>query len=130
LATLRARNGRPDADELAQLIGHWRPSALIVGLPLNMDDTESAMSARARSFATRLARTTGLPVHLVDERLSSREAQGRTRELQAHRARERAKPTRDGATTHARAAQLIAETYYSGGAIETVPSGRSGGQRR
>jgi putative Holliday junction resolvase len=71
LTTLAARSGTPDWDAVTTLVREWRPQALLVGLPLNMDDTESAMSARARRFAGRLQATSGIRVHLVDERLTS-----------------------------------------------------------
>ncbi|MGA0840560.1 MAG: Holliday junction resolvase RuvX [Pseudomonadales bacterium] len=102
LETLRARDGAPDWVAVRTLVDTWRPERLLVGLPLNMDDTESAMSARARAFAERLGRTTNTPVELVDERLSSREAAARS---------SRGSP-RDAAS-HATAAAVIAETWLS-----------------
>lgn len=71
LTHIRARDGIPDWDEIAQLIREWRPQALIVGLPLNMDGSPSDMSARAEKFARRLHGRFQLPVHTVDERLST-----------------------------------------------------------
>ncbi|SDU28886.1 Holliday junction resolvase RuvX [Halopseudomonas salegens] len=71
LTNLRARDGIPDWDEIGALIKEWRPQVLIVGLPLNMDGTESAMSIRAEKFARRLHGRFQLPVHTVDERLST-----------------------------------------------------------
>ncbi len=56
------------------MIAEWRPQLLLVGLPLNMDDTESELSARARKFGNRLHGRFGLPVEWHDERLSTREA--------------------------------------------------------
>jgi len=71
LTTLSARQGKPDWPAVVALVKEWRPAALLVGLPLNMDDSESAMSALARRFAAQLAQRTGVPAHLVDERLTS-----------------------------------------------------------
>lgn len=71
LTTLRARDGIPDWDQIGALIKEWRPQVLIVGLPLNMDGSESAMSIRAEKFARRLYGRFQLPVHTVDERLST-----------------------------------------------------------
>ena len=45
-----------------RLIGEWQPTLLLVGLPLNMDGTRSAMSERAARFARRLHGRFGLPV--------------------------------------------------------------------
>lgn len=96
LTTLKAKNGRPDWQELTRIVNEWQPGCLIVGLPLNMDDTESEMSTLARKFAARLERETRLPVALVDERLSSFAA----KEI-------------DAQDNHAIAASLIAQTWLS-----------------
>ena len=56
------------------VIKEWRPHALLVGLPLNMDDSESELSRLARKFARRLEGRFALPVFMVDERLTSRSA--------------------------------------------------------
>lgn len=94
LTTLRARHGRPDWAAVAELVASWRPLCLLVGLPLNMDETESDMSERAREFAAALERRTGIPSLLVDERLTSRAA-------------------REYGGEHAAAAALIAETWLN-----------------
>ena len=101
LETLRARDGAPDWSAVKALVTTWRPGRLLVGLPLNMDDTESPMSTRARKFADRLARVTNTPVDLVDERLSSREAA------------DRSSRRRQNAASHAAAAAVIAETWLA-----------------
>jgi putative holliday junction resolvase len=80
LATLAARDGQPDWAEVTALIDEWRPDALVVGLPLQLDGTESELSRAAQRFARRLEGRYKRPVHLMDERLSSRTAeQTRTR---------------------------------------------------
>ena len=76
LPALKARDGTPNWDEIGALLKEWQPAAVIVGLPLNMDDSESPMTARCRKFAMRLHGRFGLPVEFVDERLSSFEAKG------------------------------------------------------
>ena len=102
LMTLPARNGWPDENTTRELIDAWRPTLLLVGLPLNMDDTENDISTRARRFAARLEKLSGLPVCLVDERLSTREANNR-----------RGKPRtgKPDDPSHAEAACVIAETW-------------------
>ena len=45
--------------------------AVVVGLPLNMDDTEGERAAAARSFGEAVERRTGLPVYYEDERLTT-----------------------------------------------------------
>ena len=74
LETIPVRRSRPDWNVIDRLIGAWRPDALVVGLPLNMDGTSQWITGRARRFANRLHARSGLPVHLADERLSTREA--------------------------------------------------------
>jgi len=59
------------------LIREWKPAIVVVGLPYNVDGSESAMTVAARGFADELAKRYGLPVHMVDERYSSLEAQTR-----------------------------------------------------
>lgn len=67
---------RTDWTRMDQLIEQWRPDALVVGLPLNMDGSENEMTAAARRFGNRLKARYNLPVHMVDERLTTREAKG------------------------------------------------------
>ena len=74
LTIIKANEGQPDWSVLGRLLDEWQPAYLVVGLPLNMDGSESDMSARARKFANRLHGRFGCRVELHDERLSSREA--------------------------------------------------------
>ena len=62
---------------LAEAVDRHGADALVVGLPLNMDGTEGAAAKKYRAFAQQLAERCGLPVHLVDERLSSDHAEGK-----------------------------------------------------
>jgi len=71
LPILKARDGVPNWDNIQALLNEWQPQQLVVGLPLNMDDTESELSQRARKFARRLQGRFNLPVTMMDERLSS-----------------------------------------------------------
>jgi putative holliday junction resolvase len=74
LTSASVRHGVPDWPILDRLIKEWQPAALIVGLPLNMDDSENAMTRAARKFGHRLHARYNLPIHLVDERLTSVDA--------------------------------------------------------
>lgn len=71
LVTIAAKNGVPHWDKLNQLINRWKPQALIVGIPLNMDGSEQPLTAAARDFAQLLAQRYQLPIHEVDERLTT-----------------------------------------------------------
>jgi putative Holliday junction resolvase len=59
---LKAQNGVPDWNQVEALIKEWKPDAVVVGLPLNMDGTPSEMSARAEKFARRLNGRFNLPL--------------------------------------------------------------------
>ena len=59
---------------LEKLINQWKPEHLVVGLPLNMDDSHSNMSRRALKFSSELENRFGIAVSNVDERLSTFEA--------------------------------------------------------
>ncbi len=73
--TVPAGPDGPRWDMIDALMREWRPALLVVGLPYNVDDSDSAMTAGARSFAAELARRYLKQVSLVDERYSSREAE-------------------------------------------------------
>ncbi|RCW65508.1 putative Holliday junction resolvase [Marinobacter nauticus] len=76
LAMLPARDGIPDWQQIEALLADWQPDIVLVGLPLNMDDTENEMCARARKFGKRLHGRYHITVEMVDERLTSYEAKG------------------------------------------------------
>lgn len=60
---------------LAAVVKQRRATDLVVGHPLNMDDTAGFKAKEVEAFAARLRTEFGLPVHLVDERLTSFEAE-------------------------------------------------------
>jgi putative Holliday junction resolvase len=59
---------------LRKAVEQQQPDALVVGLPLNMDDTEGPAARKARALGDQLRDVFDLPVHLVDERLTSYQA--------------------------------------------------------
>ncbi|HID48713.1 MAG TPA: Holliday junction resolvase RuvX [Chromatiales bacterium] len=75
LTTLACRNGQPDWTAIGRLIAEWQPRRLVVGLPLQLDASEQEMTGRARRFGNQLKGRYNLPVEMVDERLTSREAE-------------------------------------------------------
>jgi putative Holliday junction resolvase len=73
---------------LGAVVRQRRITDLVVGYPLNMDDSPGFKAKEVEAFAARLRTELGLPVHLVDERLTSYEAEStiaksRRRELRA-----------------------------------------------
>lgn len=75
LATIVSGGRAADLDAIARHVDEWRPARLIVGRPSNMDGTASTLTASAERFARALGKRFELPVDLVDERLTSVEAQ-------------------------------------------------------
>jgi putative Holliday junction resolvase len=59
---------------IGQLIGEWKPDALVVGVPYHPDGTPHDNTRRAQRFARQLHGRFRLPVHEVDERYSTTEA--------------------------------------------------------
>lgn len=74
LETIPAVHGAPDWGVVTKLVAQWRPDAFVVGLPTCIDDKELYTTAASRRFAKALEKRFSLPVHLVDERLSTIEA--------------------------------------------------------
>ena len=74
LPAFKAQNGIPDWTQIERCLKEWKPTCLVVGLPLNMDGTEQELTLLARKFANRLHGRFGLPVKLQDERLTTTEA--------------------------------------------------------
>jgi putative Holliday junction resolvase len=60
---------------IERLISEWQPDALVVGVPFHPDGAEHENTRRARRFARQLHGRFSLPVHEVDERYSTTEAQ-------------------------------------------------------
>lgn len=61
--------------QIGSLIDEWQPDALVVGVPFHPDGAEHENTLRARRFARQLQGRFKLPVHEVDERYSTTEAQ-------------------------------------------------------
>lgn len=85
LPTLSAKQGVPDWNALSMLIQEWRPCALIVGLPKTIDDKKLYTTRASQQFANQLKVRYALPVHLVDERLSTVEARAHVFEQGGYR---------------------------------------------
>ena len=83
LATIPGE-GRERFEHVARLIDQWQPDALVVGIPFHPDGTPHDNTLRARRFARQLHGRFGLPVHEVDERYSTVEAEaGGARDVDA-----------------------------------------------
>ena len=71
---IKANDGIPNWDIVAKVIKEWQPDLVVVGLPLNMDGTEQAITQRAKKFANRLNGRFGVKTALQDERLTTASA--------------------------------------------------------
>lgn len=106
LPPIKARDGIPDWNVCEKYLNEWKPKEVIVGLPLNMDGTESELSQRAKKFANRIKGRFNIPVCMHDERLSSHEAKGLV--MSSTGERDFGKHSVDGL-----AACLILESWFS-----------------
>ena len=82
LPTVKRRAGkRPPIAALMKIIETNNVTALVMGLPLTLEGEESDWTRQIRSVAEALSERTGLPVHYVDERLTSVRAERAIRSL-------------------------------------------------
>lgn len=77
LMTITAKDGVPDWQAVTALIKKWQPEALVIGIPLNMDASDQALTQDARAFAKHLKDQYNLPVFEMDERLTTKDARER-----------------------------------------------------
>ena len=75
LATLERINRNEDMRRLRELAREHDVKQIVVGLPLLLDGTRGEMAEEVERFAQRVRKQTGLPVEMVDERLTSWEAE-------------------------------------------------------
>ena len=68
-------NRRRDLARLRELVRQYAVRRIVIGLPLHLDGTQSEMSEEAKGFAARIEKALGIPVEMMDERLSSWEAE-------------------------------------------------------
>jgi len=110
-----------DWPAIEKLLKEWKPAACVVGLPLDRDDGEQPITSAARAFAKRLQERFGGPVHLCDERYSSRAGLEDLRSARASGtiARRLKKGDKDAA-----AARIILEQWLAEGGQWSVVSGQ------
>ena len=86
-------------------------SELVIGLPLSLSGEESAQTGRVREFASQVEARLQMPVHLWDERLSTREAQSLSEEPSRGRGRRRSGRKAPPVDTDSLAASIILQAY-------------------
>lgn len=111
LAVVEHADSAFDWSRFDALRQEWRPDALVVGEPLTLEGGDQPAAQRARHFARQLGERYRLPVALVDERSSSKEASQRFASARAAGAARR----RDAGLHDAIAAQIILERWLLAG---------------
>jgi putative Holliday junction resolvase len=74
LETIRRRNKRYDFEQLSKVVTEYKVHEIVIGLPLRMSGEEGIQAEKMREFAALVGKKFELPVHLIDERLTSVEA--------------------------------------------------------
>jgi putative Holliday junction resolvase len=110
LVTVTARSDSARWTRIDSLIREWQPSVLVVGLPCHVDGSEGTASAAARRFASELGKRYPVPVHLVDERYSSLDAEARLKCARGSGIRKRRVTKAD---VDATAACILLERWFS-----------------
>lgn len=101
---LRSRSIDRDVRAIAQLASTHHVGCIVVGLPLHMDGSVGEMAEEATRFAEHVERGTHLPVELIDERMTTAEAERVL--LEANMSRGKRRALRDGLS-----AVLILQSY-------------------
>lgn len=74
VAVLKAKDGVPNWDQVGGLLDEWKPDCCVIGLPYNLDGSDSELLTRAIKFANRLTDRFQIICYGMDERLSSKAA--------------------------------------------------------
>ena len=82
LSTLERINRNEDMRRLRELVREHGVTRIVVGLPLRLDGTRGEMAEEVERFAQRVRKQIGMPVEMVDERLTSWEAERLLEEVQ------------------------------------------------
>jgi putative Holliday junction resolvase len=103
---------------IEKLIREYRPARFVVGVPYNMDGTPTGLTEATRQFARDLHARFGIESVLVDERLSSREAESELRNARAQGLKSRRLTHADVDMT---AAKILLERWFENPAAAELP---------
>ena len=103
--SLHAKEGEPDWNKLDILIKEWKPKLFVVGNPLNMDGSDSEIKKKSDKFSNLINKRYNIPVELMDERLTTREAKERLKS-------EKHNLITGSADSHQISAQIILESWF------------------
>lgn len=96
---------------------------IVVGLPLSLSGESGAQAGRATDFAETLKARVQLPIHMVDERLSTQEALRRVADEPRGRGNRREKGRSQAADTDALAASIILQAFLDRERFRSAPAG-------
>lgn len=104
LTTIRHQSRKQLIREIGEIAREHSVEKIVLGLPITMKGTDSQKTVEVRTFAEELSRAVGVPVHLMDERLTS---------VQAHQTMQQMgkQPSRHRARVDRLAAQYILQTF-------------------
>lgn len=92
--------------EIEKTIQRWRPDLIVIGLPIDAHGFETDITISAKNFAQTLSTKVTIPIELMDERYTTREAKGRLKEMKGGKS-----------TNHLKvdsiSAQIILETWLN-----------------
>ncbi|AAO27197.1 hypothetical 16.0 kDa protein [Buchnera aphidicola str. Bp (Baizongia pistaciae)] len=74
LPSIKVKNKKLNIEKLNKLIDEWKPNAIVVGHPLNIDGTKQKITQCSENFSKKLKNIFKIPILLHDERLSTVEA--------------------------------------------------------
>lgn len=127
LDTLVRVNRNEDMRRLREIVREHRVRQVVVGLPLRLDGTRGDMAEEAARFGTRVHKQLGVPVEMVDERLTSWEAERLLEERSGRVLRDDKGPHKRGRRVKAisvdsMAATVILQEYLAARGVTNPPS--------
>ena len=102
--SVKAKEGKPDWIKLDSIVEEWQPSLFIVGDPFNMDGTKSDFQKRISKFSSELNKRYDVRVHMMDERLTTKEAK--------ERIKNEVNGIKGSSNKHSISAQIILEDWF------------------
>ena len=102
--SIKAKEGKPDWIKLDSIVEEWQPSLFIVGDPFNMDGTKSDFQKRISKFSSELNKRYDVRVHMMDERLTTKEAK--------ERIKNEVNGIKGSSNKHSISAQIILEDWF------------------
>ena len=101
---IKAKEGEPDWIKLDSIVKEWEPTLFIVGDPFNMDGTRSEFQKRISQFSTKLKNRYKIRLHMMDERLTTKEAKERIKTGSSE--------LKESTNKHSISAQIILEDWF------------------